>query len=293
MSLSAPRNVYGIHSVSPYNRTDGLFYGIMKVLKGSSLSLSGESVELMGGTQKFAWAVEDGVIKAEMSLKVSQFEDFMFELFLGAAPTAATAQATGNVTTAANKKGTSVVAATGLASVSALTGSEADMKFGKYVIKAVGAATVDVYFSSDADMNRGTDGAFVNDLLKITASPLTIATSTDVTVPNFGIELTGGAGTIAMVVGDTATFSVQPINAGSMAVTIGGAANQTFPEFGAIVMAAKRSSGEMFELDCFRCKAAGMPLGFEMNAWAEAEIKVKVFYDSARDGVFSVRSVKI
>ena len=34
MALTAPRNIFGVHSVSPYSRTDGLFYGIIKVLKG-------------------------------------------------------------------------------------------------------------------------------------------------------------------------------------------------------------------------------------------------------------------
>lgn len=292
MALSQPRNVFGVHSVTPYNRTTGLFYGIIKVLKGSSLSLTGESVELMGGSQKFAWAVEDGAIKAEMSLKFSQFEDFMFELFLGAAPTPLTAEATGGVTAIANKKGTSVVAATGIASVLALAGSETDMKFGKYVVKATDATHVDVYFSSDADLGRGTDGTFQNDLLKITSAPLAIAQATPVTIPNFGVKLTGGAGVIALVADDTATFEVRPINSGSSSVVIGGAANQTFPEFGCIVMAQKRGNQELFEIDAYRCKAAGMPIGFEANTWAEAEVKVKVFYDSALDGVFKMRSVK-
>lgn len=292
MALSQPRNVFGVHSVTPYSRTDGLFYGIIKVLKGSSLSLTGESVELMGGSQKFAWAVEDGAIKAEMSLKFSQFEDFMFELFLGAAPTPIAAEATGGVVAIANKKGTSVVKSTGLASVSAVVASEADMKFGKYVVKCTGAAAVDVYFSSDADLARGTDGTYQNDALKVTATPLTITTGGDVTVPNFGIKLTGGAGTIGMTTGDTATFEVRPINSGSSSVVIGGASNQTFPEFGCIVMAQKRGNQELFEIDAYRCKAAGMPIGFEANTWAEAEVKVKVFYDSALDGVFKMRSVK-
>ena len=246
----------------------------------------------MGGSQKFAWAVEDGSIKAEMSLKFSQFEDFMFTLFLGATPTPVAADADGSCSLIANKYGTSVVAGTGLASVQGKAGSEASMKFGKYVVKATDATHVDVYFSSDADLGRGVAGTMQNDLLKITATPLVIATATAVEVPNFGITLTGGAGVIALVAGDTATFEVLPIHSGSSSVVIGAAANQTFPEFGAIVMAQKRGNQELFELDCYRCKAAGMPLGFEQNAFAEAEVKVKCFYDSALDGVFKVRAVK-
>lgn len=293
MSLSQPRSIFGVHSVSPYSRTDGVFYGIVKVLKGSSLSLSGESVELMGGSQKYAWAVEDGAIKAEMSLKCGQFEDFMFQLFLGTTPTALSAEALGNVSTLTNKKGTSVKSATtGIASVAAKGSSEADLKFGKYVVKATDATHVDVYFSSDADMGRGNAGAYQSDLLKITASPLAIATGAGVDVPNFGLTLTGGSGSIALVAGDTATFAVRPENTGGSTVVIGSAANQTFPEFGAIVMAQKRGNNELFELDAYRCKAAGMPIGFDANAWAETEVKVKCFYDSVLDGVFGIRAVK-
>jgi hypothetical protein len=35
-----------------------------------------------------------------------------------------------------------------------------------------------------------------------------------------------------------------------------------------------------------------MPLGFEKNAWATAELKVSVFYDSSKNGVFDFRHVK-
>jgi hypothetical protein len=77
-----------------------------------------------------------------------------------------------------------------------------------------------------------------------------------------------------------------------MTVRIGSSADSSFPEFGAIVMSSKRGNGELMELDCFRCKGAGMPLNFEQNAFAEAEVKVKVLYDADKDGVFEVRYIK-
>jgi hypothetical protein len=292
MALSAPRNIFGVHSVSPYSRTDRTFYGIIKVLKGSSLSLSQESVELMGGSQKYAWAVEDGAIKAEMSLKFSQFEDFMFTLFLGVAPTQNSAESSGNVSTLANFYGSSVKNnTTGIASALALSGSEANLKFGKYTVVAVSSSTVDVYCSTDVDFARGSDGSFSGDTLKIAAAQ-TITASTATNITTYGFKLTGGSGTIGMTVGDSATFEIRPANTGSSTVTVGAAASQTLPEFGAIIIAQRRGNSELFELDCFRCKASGMPIGFEMNAWAEAEVKVKAFYDSAQDGVFAMRAVK-
>jgi len=293
MALSDPRVFFGIHSFTPYNRSTGLFYGEVRVLKGSSLALSGELIDLMGGSSKYPWASEDGAITSEISLKVSQFEDFMFELFLGAAPTSNSAETLGNVSTIVDKFGTTTVdAVTGIASVTALAASEADLKFGKYVVKVISSTTVDVFFSSDADIGRGTDGSFQNDALKITSSALTITTGGNTNIPNFGLKLTGGSGVIAMTVGHTATFEVRPINSGSMTVTVGGVANQIFPEFGSIIMAQKRGNQELTEIDAFRCKAVGMPLGFEQSAFAETEVKIKALYDSALDGVFKFRHVK-
>jgi hypothetical protein len=293
MSLSAPRSFFGVHSWTPYSRTTGLFYGTLKVLKGSSLSLSAEMVELTGGTSKYAYAIEESLITAEMSLKFAQYEDFLFELFLGKAPTPVAAETSGNASTLTDKYGTSVVAATGIASVGVVSADKLDLKFGKYVVKAASATTVDVYFSSDLDIGRGVNGTIQNDALKITATPLTITTGAVATpIPNFGLEFVGGASAIAMVTGDTATFEVRPIHTGAITVDIGGQADQSFSEFGSIVMAAKRGNGEMLEMDAVRCKAAGMPLNFEQNAWSEAEVKIKCLYDTTLDKVFSMRHVK-
>lgn len=292
MALSDPRGIYGVHSVSPYSRTTGSFYGILKVLDGSSLNVEGSLVELMGGSSKFPWAVETGELKVEMSIKISQFEDFLFELFLGKAPTTNVAEASGSVTAMVSKVTGILDASVGIASVGLKSGSSASVKFAKYVVKYASATTVDVYASSDVDAARGTDFTYQNDLLKITASPLTIVASTATEIPGTGLEFTGGSGTIALVAGGVATFESRPINTGSTSVRIGGLANQTMPEFGAIVIAQKRSNDEMTEIDCFRCLGSGMPIGFEKNAWANAEIKVKAFYDSAKDGVFDLRYVK-
>jgi hypothetical protein len=290
MALTAPRVFFGVHSFTPYNRSTGLFYGIVKVLGGSSLSLGGEIIELNGGSSKYSWAAEDGVIDAEMSLKPKEYPDFLFELFLGKAPTANSAETTGNITTAANKYGTSIInASNGLDAVEVTSGDSADLKFGKYVIKATGAQAFDVYFSSDADISRGTDGSYVNDALKITSAPLSVA-SADAVMADWGLTFSK-VGTPAFTVGDTATFSVRPVNSKSMTVTVG-ATSDSFPEFGAILMAQKRGNEEMLELDCFRCKGSGgLNIGLEEKAFSEADIKAKLLYDSTLDGVFAVRHV--
>lgn len=292
MGLSDPRGIYGVHSATPYNRTTGAFYGTLKVLDGSSLNVEGSQVKLMGGSSKYPWAVEQGEYNVEMSLKVSQFENFLFELFLGKAPTENVAEASGSVTTLTSKVTGIVDATVGIASVGLKSGSSSSVKFGKFVVKYVSATTVDVFAASDVDAARGTDFEYQNDLLKITASPLTITSGGATEIPGTGLEFTGGSGTIALVAGGTATFESRPINTGSTSVRVGGSANQTNPEFGCIVLAQKRANDEMVELDCFRCLGSGMPIGFEKNAWATAELKVAVFYDSAKNGVFDYRHVK-
>lgn len=293
MSLSEPRSIYGVHSVSPYKRTDGLFYGTLRVLENSTVSVTAEMISLQGGSNKFDWATEVGSMTSEMNLSFSEYPNFVFELFAGNAPTANAAEASGDVSILTNKSGTLVEATTGVASIAALSGSESDLKFGKYVLKAAGVDTVDVYFSSTADIGRGTDGEMQNDALKVTATPLTVPdTGGTVNVPNFGLEITGGSGTVALNSGDTATFEVRPPNDGSMEVTVGKLADQNFLEFGAIVMAAKQSTGQMFEIDALKCKAAGLPVGMSRNAYSPAEVTVKMMYDSQLDGVYKIRHIE-
>lgn len=294
MGLSNPRSVYGLHSVSPYSRTDGTFYGILKVLKGSSFSSSATNVELTGGSQKYPWAIETGTIKAEVDLKIAEYPDFLFELFLGQAPTAAGVSATGSISTPVNVKGTSLVAAaTGVASLSITpTTGAGNLKFGRYVLKAASATTVDVYMATDLDNGRGTALTYQNDLLKITASPLTVTTGGVLTsVPNAGIDLVGGSGAIAFVVGDTAFFDVLPPSNKSMSVNIG-AAEAVYPEFGLICMAQRTGDKRMFELDIYRAKGAGMPMPFAPNAWNEADIKLGVFYDATKNGIAKVTYIE-
>ena len=292
MALTQPRTIFGIHSVTPYNRSTGEYYGILKVLQSSSLSLSGELINLNGGSNNYPWQVENGLITSEVSLSLNEYPDFLFNLALGKNPTSISAETTGNVSTLTNKYGTSVVSATtGVATVTATSSDESDLKFGKYLIKAASSTTIDVYASTDIDFARGTDTAYINDLLKINSSPLTITASTGTALADYGLTFTGGSGTIGMTTGDTATFEVRPINTGATTLTVG-STTDTFPEFGMLIMAEKQGTGKIFEIDAWRCKLLGMPIGFTAKEFSNAEITVRMLYDSVRDGVFSLREVK-
>lgn len=296
MALSNPISIFGIHSMTPYNTTTRQPFGELRVLESSSLSLQGELIDLLGGSNKYPWESQDGNITAEMSLSFSEYPDFVYELFLGTAPTSFSAETSGNVSTLTDQSGTVVNATTGIASVSLVSSEQADLKFGKYTVVVTAATTVDVYYSSDYDIARGTNEDFEDDTLSVATGLVIPDSGGTIAIGDFGLEFTGGSGTVnletAGAVGDTATFEVRPVNTGGMTVKIGSTSSSEFPEFGAWLY-AQRKSNELFEIDCFKCKALGMPISFNRNAYSAAEITVKVLYDSARDGVFEVRRVKV
>jgi hypothetical protein len=287
--LSAPRIVFGLHSVSPFSRVDGTPFGILKVIGSANMALSAAVEQLHGGAQKFAWAAESKTISAEVSCKVKAYPGFLFTQFLGGTNTDNAAESTASVSTLTNMKGTSVMqATTGIASIA--VGTATDVKFGRFVVKVVTSTTVDVYAMSDVDFARGTAESFQNDLLKVTATALTITASSPVTIPGFGITLTGGSGTIGMTVGDTATFTSRPINTASSDIVIGNAAT-AMPAFGAVILAQKRSTAEMFEITAFNAIASGFPLPMDEFAFSTTELKMTCLYDSTNDAVFKIRAV--
>jgi len=291
MALSDPRTIFGIHSVAPYNRTTGEFYGIAKVLDNSSIAINSELISLTGGSQKFPWAVENGPSTAEISLSVSQYDNFLIQLAYGKAPTENAAEVSGSVTALTNKYGTLVEAVTGIDSIGIEAGEEGNLKFGKYVAKAASATTIDLYISSDIDITRGTDGEYQSDLLKVTESPITIPDSgASVSFTGYGVEFIGGSGTVAMTVGDTAIFEIRPPNSKSMDVVIGGSSD-VVPEIGLMIYSQQRGTAEMFEIDVYRAKLTGMPFGFTKNEWSVAEIAAQAYYDSVRNGILSIRHI--
>lgn len=290
-NLSKKRTLFGIHEVTPYSRLTGLPYGALHVLSGSSLNISGEIVELSGGSNPYSWDAQDGLITAEISLKPREFPSFLSDLLLGIDPTEQEDD-TGTCDEFANVNGTSCYdASTGITTASVESGEEDELKFGKYIVKVVSATTVDVYALTSVDFRRGTDLDFQDDDLKITASALTIATDTAVSIPNTGVELTGGSGTIGMTTGDTAEFRVSPPSNLQSRARIGGMGN-SMTEFGAVVTAQKKADGSMWLFDLFRIKALGFPFGMEAKAWNEAEITGKILYDSVKDGIFDMEYIE-
>jgi len=290
MALSDPRIIYGIHSISPYSRTDGLPFGILKVIGSANLALSSDLEQLFAGSNKYAWAAENKTVSTELTAKVKAYPGFLFSLFLGATVTDVGVDTAGTTSTLTNKLGTSVVATAGIASVSVLAASKANLKFGKYVIKVLTSSTVGIYLLSDIDISRGTDAVYTDDTLALTLSTVTITAATDTDIASLGIKLVGGAGPISMTVGDTATFEVLPPSTKSTSIVVG-KSTDTFPAFGALLLAQKRATGEMFEIDAHNCVGGGLPVNMEETAFSQPELKMTCLYDSSLDRVFTIRHI--
>jgi len=283
--------LFGVHSISPYSRSTKLPYGILKVVGSASLSLQSDLEQLFGGSSKFAWAAESKTVNAECSAKVKAYPGFLFSLFLGATVTDAGVDASGSVSTLTNANGTSLKSATtGISAIAVKAAQKANLKFGKYVLKVLTSTTVGLYLLSDIDIARGTDGVYTDDTLAVTLTIAAITTAGTIAMDDYGLELTGGSGTIAMTVGDTATFEVKPPSSASTSIVVG-ASSDTMPAFGALLLSQKRATGEMFEIDAHNVVGSGLPILMEEQAFSQPELKMTCLYDSSLDRVFSIRHI--
>jgi len=285
---------YGIHSICPFKISNGLPYGILKVLGGGTLTMTSEFEELFGGSNKNAWAVEAKTISSEWTATVKSMPDFMFELFLGATVETIAASPTGTVGDFKNVLNATVFdAATGIASVQAKAGSTVDLKDGLYVIRAVSPTTVDIYALTDLEFKKlgaANDLSYINEELKINAAPLTIVTLGVATeIVGLGVEMLGGSGAIGMTVDDTARFSVSSAHGGVSNIKLG-SASTIFPEHRQLCLGQKRSNGDTFELELYKVVGSGMPIPFEEQTFAIPELAMKLVYDSCEDGVGMIRA---
>lgn len=285
------RPIFGIHSITPRHRTTLLPYGILEVLGGANLEMSGESEDLFGGSSKFAYASEPTQISASCTMNVKSYPNFLMELFMGGSTTSISAAANGEIRGFANKKGTSVSnGVTGIDAVELASGDKADLKFGKYIIVALDATHVDVYAVTNIDFNRGTKVDFLNDALKV-ASNVTVTSGGDTAIADFGIQLAGGSGTIAFVTGDIAEFEVLPPHSGASKILIGSATAE-FPAFNAVMLASKNSSKQIFQIEAFNVVGSGMPMPLQEKAFMVSDLSLKLLRDATRDAVMEITFIE-
>ncbi len=292
--LSDPRILYGVHSISPYSRADKTPYGILKVIGNANLALTSAIDELYGGANKYAWAAENKTVSTALKCKVKAYPGFLFTLFLGATVTDTGVDAAGTVTAPVNAQGTSAFGAVGVASIAVKAAKKANVKFGSFVAKVLTSSTLGIFLLSDIDATRGGTGngvAFTDDTLLLALATVTITATVGTDIDSLGLTLTGGAGPILMVVGDTFTFTTQPLSTKSSSIVVG-RSTDTFPAFGALLLSQKRATGEMFEINAHNCVGGGLPIDFAENAFSQPELAMTCLYDSALDRVFTIRSVE-
>jgi hypothetical protein len=287
MGVSQPRSIYGIDSIAFYNRTDGTFYGTpLRVVAGAELNFSTEIIDLIGGSSNWPWATSLGTTTAEINFSLREYPDYLFELLMGATTTV-TPITTGLVAAGTNFKGSSVInATTGISAVSATAGDISDLKTGKYVIKCMTATTADVFISSLIDT---ASDKVTNDLMKIGTIDIS---STNAVLADFGLTFTKGSGTIAMVVGDSATFTVANVGSTSVSNIVVGSSSASFPEFGCLIYAQKQGTSEIVEFDFPKVRAAGMPVVCKEKSFSEYSVTAKASYDSVKNLVYTARMIK-
>ncbi len=291
--MANKKTIFGIHQMTFYNRASGKAYGTLEVMEGSTLSLDTELIDLFGGSNSFAWTSEQGVNTSEISVQFSEYPNWLLEILWAASVTENAAEASGSINGLANISGTSVVeAATGIDSIAVKTGKEANLKSSTYIIEATAVDEITVQMLNTADQNKG-DSVTVNDELEIAeATAITIPDSGGtVDIDELGWTITGGTGTVAMTIGDTAEVVVRAANSGSESIDVGGK-GALYPEFGAIVVAQKSGTNEIISFNCFRVKAAGAPVGMTRATFSQADVTMKLLYDVDKDKVFTMDRVR-
>jgi len=284
MSLSNPISLFGIHSATFYDRTDRSPIAYMRVLGDATLELTGETQDLMGGSNMYMWDSEASGISSEVSFTAREYPISAMGLLLAGTVTEYDSETNGEIVDEENVNGTSAYSTSGIGSV-AISAVEGEVpKEGEYVAIAATANTVDVYAMSNVDFGASD---FLDDTLKI-KSGLSITTSGTTEVPGFGFKFVGGDSTdgIAMTIGDSFKFTVRrPLVTGVKMLV--GASDSSFSEFGCILTGQKSGSGAITYVDVYRCKAVGMPINFAEKAYSEWQITLKALYDSTKNGVFS------
>jgi len=284
------RQEFGCHSICARNRTTKVVTGMIEIIGDISLEFAASSVDNRGGSSLYPRATEITEIDSTISFNVRQWDDWIFENYMAATvTTTSSASTSGTLVALSAVTGSTVTGANGIASVDITSsGTIANLKTGPYMVIAASATTVDVFRPTTFQNSRGTDLYLDNNAGKITTTPLTIASGTVVVIPGTGLQLTGQAASIAMTIGDSASFYVTPPHTGISAVDIGVPGN-TFPEHELIIFGRQRGSGESVWVQCYKAQCvSGMTFPMSQSDFAATDISVKLLLDTTVNKVATI-----
>lgn len=285
----AKKYIFGIKHAIIYDRITFIPKGIFEVIGGANFTREIEKLLLEGGHNNSPYAVEAGTPSNEISMTLREYPNFAFEEFDNAIISGnETEGATGFVDSIANKKGTSVFdATTGIASIAAKTGSEDKIPFGRLIFVAVTTTTIDVYLDGDK-----VDGQIpiLSDLPKI-ASGITIpGTGGTVDIANYGITITGGSGSIALVVDDTAYAKTRPENTKVDIIKV--KEDSAVEYFGLVLTLPKNSEKEQIIIRFPKIAVSGMSFNATSREFSEYEQVMTPLYDSDEDLLYEMQRIK-
>ena len=299
MGLPRARTSFGIHQMTALNKTDGVPYGTIKVLAGATSSNERESIDLYGGSNPNIVDSEDGNVSNELSITIKEFNKFLYELAgystYDAALTAATVGRLGYFNTstkamvwesdntaigvAEERKGDGWCDATnGLAPEGIKITTASDVKPGVYVLKNVTSTTFDCYILQDNEFEEGTEINY-EDATMTVVSGITFGLAGE-EITGTGITIKGkGTPTLSSTEGDDVLI-FHVLGAHSDFSEVWYTESPTPVEFELFLTSQKKANGEYYRDHYPRVKLANIPTNMTEKEWAEAELKLKVLYDS-------------
>lgn len=285
MPLSNPVGMYGIQQATIIDRTTKAMFAML-VLGDFDNQNNEPLVPLYGGGSPYPWDVASGHADAKLKMNVKQYDLNALKYLGGSISTSFTenssGEASGYASGLTNEVGTSISnATTGVASIGIQSGQ--NPVFGNYLLKAASATTVDVYLDNQLD-----GVSYVDDTLKITSSPLTVpGTGGNVNIPNTGLKIVGGSGTVAFTTADIASFSARPQNAYNYEYQ-GGVPGVSKPEFMLRIFTEKLGGNKYRYIEYPRVKANGVSFKNKEKNWSDFETELMVLFDSAKNYAWKV-----
>lgn len=212
--MSAKEQIVGLQAVAILEPTTGI-PTILDVLDSATTDIGDEIIALKGGAANDAYEAEIINCNNSVTFTAKEFPPEVLAIMFRNTPTETAAEASGTVSAPTNKKGTSVVAATGIATIATTVGGT--LKEGRYVIKATTATKFKIHSYSSIDGKTLIDDTTGECTVEYTGS-----TGTAIPIAELGITITCGASATAFTPGDTATFYIHRPNAGYVTTDIGG-----------------------------------------------------------------------
>jgi hypothetical protein len=274
--MSQIKHFFGVKALIFYNRTTSKPVGIFRVISNVEFTREIEKLPLTGGHRNGPWAVEAGEPNHTLTATLMEFPDFAFTELDSAVRTITTGEsATGKVGTITNKVGTSVAkATTGIASVALIAGAAAKLPFGKVVVVAASATTVNVYIVGD--LANGQIPAV--DELTLIASAITVpGTGGTVDLVDYGIKITGGSGTTAFTIDDSAVFDARPANSKTTEIAMQDLSD--IETLGCVLVFPKNSNKQQVIVDFPKVAVAGTSFAANTREYAEFEMTATPLYD--------------